>query len=167
MLAGETEDFLGCLNEALKDRPSFSAEESSAIIDRLSILLSAQPTLRRVALIHRTSDPQQTELDDFSLLLDLRPIVDGSEIIGVVPLAAFRIAASAPDGRNAETFEVHISMEECHRITQAFTAFWQRFAVARQTFTAKNVAFLDAFPSALFDSSAGASINEARPGEDG
>lgn len=139
--AKEIEEFLSLVTEAVSSL--FSEAEIAQLIERLSILLQDQKNLRRLALVQRASDPQQTELDDFSLLLDLRPVLDGSEIVGLVPLAVFRIATSAPDGRNAAVLEVHISMEECQRLGAAFGVFWQRFEATRKSFAEKDVAFLD------------------------
>ncbi len=143
--AEETEaaQFTGFLSAQLTKRTSLTAPEIEALSLRLPRILSGRPAIRRLALVTRTVHSSVAELDEFSANLELRPIVDGPDFLGLFPVVNLKLSTSTKNGRDPKFVDAHISLKECMKLSRELEAFWIRYKATRESFTSTEIEFFE------------------------
>jgi hypothetical protein len=139
----ELSQFLALLRAQLTTKKLFPEKDIETLASRILRIVSGHDMLRRVAVVNKFATESVAELDEFSLTLEVRPILDGAEVLGFFPVACLKIASSAPNGSNPKSIETRLSLQECLKISRMMQRFWTQCNATKESLAANNIELLD------------------------
>lgn len=140
-VAEPIEESLGALRVSLATHPEeFSESEIKVLLDRLLALLVVPKGLARQKKAEMLAEASASELNDITIISDLRPVFDDDQkqIEGALAIATLRLELIEPDGR-VNAIECRLNDKQLEDLCKTADSAKRRLVAMRQLLSDKQI----------------------------
>jgi len=137
----DASDAMLVLEKSIEDNVNkLSDEEKQTLIERIRKLVAEPVGIAKQFKAQQLVEAIGSELDDFRLICDIRPIFDRSreQIEGAFPLATLRLEYTKPDGESAVT-EMRITEKQIKNFGEEIENASLKFKMIKKLLANKNI----------------------------